>query len=450
MIDVPAQPAPGINLIGFLRAESGLGEVARRLGRAIERSGVPFAALDYGHTPSRREHPVPFATAAAAPYDTTILCLNANELPAFVETAGVELLARTHTIGVWFWETDVFREDDRRAFVYVDEIWVSSAYVRDAVAGGGADVPVLVMPVPVEAAETQVTPQDVSPEAPPGYVFLSLFDLVSSERKNPLDVVEAFRRAFEPGEGPTLVLKTINGRDRKPQLLAELTAAAAERSDIVVRDGYVSVPERDALIAGCDCFVSLHRSEGYGLTMAEAMALGKPVIATGYSGNLEFMDEGSAFLVPYELVPVPRGWWAHAPGAMWAQPDVDAAADAMSRVFADPDAARALGARAAASILGRNSLDRTATFVEGRFSVARSAVPSPQWAEQRRHVISAALQASRGPSLGAADHLGDGIVGALRRALLRALWPQLEDQHAFDVEVVDALARMKRSAGPDR
>jgi glycosyltransferase involved in cell wall biosynthesis len=449
VIDVAAQPAPGVNLIGFLRAESGLGEVARRLVGALERADLPFAAIDYTRTPSRREHPLTFETTTAAPYDTTVICLNADELPLFVERVGVDLLARTHIIGVWFWETSELRSSDRLALAYVDEVWAPSVYVRDVVERN-AGVPVLVVPIPVEPPPAPIGISRTDLGLPSGFMFLSLFDLVSAERKNPLDVVAAFTQAFPPGAGPTLLLKTINGRERKPHLLAELIAAAADRPDIVVRDGYVSVEERDALVASCDCLVSLHRSEGYGLTMAEAMAFGKPVIATGYSGNLEFMDTGSSYLVPYELVPVPTDWWAHVPGSVWAQPDVGAAADAMRRVYSDPERARRIGARSGAALLDRHSVERAAEFMRERFAAARATIPSGPWVEQRRHVLRAALQVSHGPALGAAEQCAGGLEGRLQRALLRALWPYLEDQHAFDVEVVDALARMQRSSPASR
>jgi glycosyltransferase involved in cell wall biosynthesis len=328
VIEVPSNPAPGVNLIGYLEAESGLGEVARRLGHGLERAGLPFAAIPYRKTPSRQEHEVAFQVASAAPYDTNLICLNADELPALVDDVGVELFFRRSSIGVWFWETNVFRATDRQALLFLDEVWVLSEYVREAISRE-SDIPVVVAPLPIEPPPAPTaTRADLG--LPPGFLFLFVFDFVSAERKNPLGVVEAFTRAFAPGEGPTLVLKSINGRERKPRQLEELRLAVAGRPDILVHDGYVSEAQRNAYIAACDCYVSLHRSEGLGLTMAEAMSYGKPVIATGYSGNLEFMDERVSHLVPYELVPVPEDWWAHATGAHWAEPDVDAATTAMT------------------------------------------------------------------------------------------------------------------------
>ena len=442
MIEVPDKPAPGVNLIGYLEAESGLGEVARRLGQGLRRAGVPFAAIPYRKTPSRQEHAVDFEVASTALYDTNLICLNADELPALVDDVGVELFFRRSSIGVWFWETNVFRAEDRQALLFLDEVWVLSEYVREAVSRE-SDVPVVVAPLPIEPPPAPTsTRADLG--LPPGFLFLFVFDFVSSERKNPLGVVEAFAKAFAPGEGPTLVLKSINGRERKPRQLEELQRAVADRADILVHDGYVSEAERDAYVAACDCFVSLHRSEGLGLTMAEAMSYGKPVIATGYSGNLEFMDERVSHLVPYELVPVPEGWWAHATGAHWAEPDVDAAATAMREVYRDQDAARALGERARSEILARFSAERAAGFLASRYEALRGQRGAPAETDLHMHVLRAAVAARKGADRGISAELGRRPTGLVRGLVVRALWPYLEERQRFDAEVVDALARLQR------
>ena len=129
-----------------------------------------------------------------------------------------------------------------------------------------------VVPVPVEPPPGPfLTRSELN--LPDRFTFLFVFDFWSGERKNPGAVVEAFTRAFGPDEGPILVLKSIHGRDWKPRQFARVEAVAEGRDDIVIRDGYVSANERDSYVAACDCYVSLHRSEGLGLTMAEAMAL---------------------------------------------------------------------------------------------------------------------------------------------------------------------------------
>ena len=220
------------------------------------------------------------------------------------------------------------------------------------------------------------------------------------------------------------------------------------RDDIVIRDGYVSANERDSYVAACDCYVSLHRSEGLGLTMAEAIACGKPVIATGYSGNLEFMDEANSYLVPYDLVDVPPSWWAHEPGATWAEPDVDAAAALMRRVWERPDEARALGERGRDALLERFSPRRTADFIEARLEEVRAsgAIDARASAHDARPAILRLRKVvGRDVGAGLAEDRGALPTSLVRRFLRRALWPYLADQQRVDTAVLDAVTSLQRS-----
>ena len=155
--------------------------------------------------------------------------------------------------------------------------------------------------------------------------------------RDSLGLIEAFTTAFVPGEGPVLVIKSINAGQRPAEAERLRLRAAAER-DVLLMENYLDTTERDALMALCDCYVSLHRSEGLGLTMAEAMAWGKPVIATGYSGNLQFMTDENSFLVPWVPAVIPAGAEPYPAGGTWADPDLDAAARMMRSVIEDPAA----------------------------------------------------------------------------------------------------------------
>ena len=167
-------------------------------------------------------------------------------------------------------------------------------------------------------------------------IFLFCFDLMSVlERKNPLGLVDAYRRAFGPEDGALLVLKIVNGDKCVPDLEA-LRLAVADRSDIMVIDEYYDAKHLAALMNAADCYVSLHRSEGFGLTMAESMALGKPVIATAYSGNMDFMSPETAYLVRWTKGSVPPDCAPYPIGANWAEPDLDEAARLLRRVFDTP------------------------------------------------------------------------------------------------------------------
>jgi glycosyltransferase involved in cell wall biosynthesis len=449
-LHIPEQPEPGVNLAGFLEVESGLGEVARRLAKVLASSDIPFAAIAYRGTLARRDHPLGLELAESAPYDINLISLSANDLMRFAVEVGMDFFARRYSIGVWFWETDVFSSAERAttsAARFLDEVWVASDYVRQAVAPQ-VDIPVHVVPVPVESPQGPFrTRSELS--VPEGFIFLYVFDFWSAERKNPWAVVEAFKRAFEPDEGPTLVLKSIHGRDWKPHQFERLAALVQGRPDILLRDGYVSAGERDSYIAACDCYVSLHRSEGLGLTMAEAMACGKPVIATGYSGNLEFMSEENSHLVPYRLVDIPDTWWAYAAGAQWAEPDVDAAAELMRRVWEDRAEAQALGSKARDDVLERFSPERTAAFVEDRFADvrARGAVQARASVHDARPALLEAYQELAAKGVGESLGYTRGLrpSSLLRRLLQRALWPYLADQRRFEKSVLMALTALQRS-----
>jgi len=443
---IPGRPKPGVNLVGFLEAESGLGEVARRLAAVFETTDIPLAPISYRGTLGRQRHPLELSLADDAPYDTNVICLSADDLTTFAGEVGSDFFAKRYSIGVWFWETNVFSSPERSATMFLDELWVASEYISQAVVGE-VDVPVHVVPVPAEPLAGPFRTR-AELELPERFTFLFVFDFWSGERKNPTAVVDAFTRAFAPGEGPILVLKSINGRDWKPHQLDRLLALAGGREDILLRDGYVSAEERDSYVAACDCYVSLHRSEGLGLTMAEAMACGKPVVATGYSGNLEFMSEENSYLVPYRLVNVPDTWWAHAPGARWAEPDVDAAARCLRTVWERQDEARAIGLRAQREIVERFKPERTREFVRDRLADARErgAVRARGSEHDARPPI---LEASRE----LAGEVGEGLArgggsppaSLVRRLLQRALWPYLEEQRRFETSVLDALVTLHRS-----
>jgi glycosyltransferase involved in cell wall biosynthesis len=146
-----------------------------------------------------------------------------------------------------------------------------------------------------------------------------------------------------------MVIKVVNAEQR-PHDHALLLSDARRHPDVHVLEGYLSPGEKNALIASCDCYVSLHRAEGFGLTLAEAMYFGRPVIATGYSGNLDFMDPDVSYLVEYDLTPIGSGSDPYPANGVWAEPDLDHAGRLMRKAVEHPEKARAIGERAAKAI----------------------------------------------------------------------------------------------------
>lgn len=357
---------PGIVVAGYLNAELGIGEGARLTVDAVAASGVPFTTVGYRATNSRQLHPFAVAGASARDLDTNVVVVNADQFAHFASEAGSSFFAGRYTIAQWAWELEEFPRQYWPVLDLVSEVWAVSEFARSAIAAV-TDKPVLAFPHPIVPPVVDDRIDRAALGLPEGFVFLFCFDLFSVlERKNPLGLIEAFCRAFEPGEGPTLVLKAINGAACVNEL-EHLRWATKGRKDIVLLDRYLDHDEQGALMALCDCYVSLHRSEGFGLTMAEAMALGKPVIATGYSGNLDFMDASTAYLVPATMASVPKGCDPYPAGAEWAEPDLDEAARLMRAVIEHPDEAAAVGERARQSVLANHSVERRAEFVRRRF-----------------------------------------------------------------------------------
>jgi len=220
----------------------------------------------------------------------------------------------------------------------VDEIWAGTQFIADAIRQK-ANVPVVVMPpmvMPPPVSRDRAWLASLLPEvARDEFVFLFQFDMASVPfRKNPDGVVAAFAKAFGPAESVRLVIKVLNG-EAAPELMASLREAAEGHRISFLTEALESV-DRFRLLASVDSFVSLHRSEGFGLSIAEAMAYGLPVLATGWSGNVDFTHAGNAALVPYDLV---RSEVAHGPyaaGTLWAEPRLEEAARLMRRVWIDP------------------------------------------------------------------------------------------------------------------
>jgi glycosyltransferase involved in cell wall biosynthesis len=345
----------GVNVAGFFTAELGVGEAARLLIAGLDAAEIPALPIQ-GHLapPSRQEAQFAHARPDEAAYPINIVCINGDGIPLFAREAGRSFFQDRYTIAMWWWEAGDPPSEWAAAYEFIDEVWVATQHIYDAIAPT-SPVPVVRMTLPVLMPQlAQRTRRELGfPEE--GFVFLYLHDYHSvAARKNPTGLIEAFRRAFPPGSGAKLVLKSINA-DTRPEEHERIVLAAGGHPDITLIDGYVSGAEKNAMIANCDCYVSLHRSEGFGLTVAEAMLLAKPVIATRYGGTQEFLNDENAYLVDWEPARIGEGAFPYPPDGVWAEPDLDQAAELMRRVLAEPGQARARGALAREEMLERHS-----------------------------------------------------------------------------------------------
>lgn len=371
MVRVARRPrSGGVNIVGPLLAENGAGERARLLHATLQFAGIPSSPIVYRVGPSRESHPFK-ATGDGAEYDINLVVVDAGYMHRFADDVGHDFFEGRYTVGVWTCETDTLPVEATWGVDLVDEIWTPSEFSARAFRDV-TDNTVTVMPHPIVAPPVPANITRMSFGLPGGFMFLSSFDHLSGlDRKNPLGLIEAYCEAFAEGDGAILVVKSTNGDlcrvDRE-----RLWAAAAERADVFVLDGYLDADARGGLLSLSDAYVSLHRATSFGLSISEAMALAKPVIATAYSGNLEYMTSANSSLVPFSFTLVGPDAEPHPADALWAEPDLEAAARGMYDVFSHPEETKANAAQARLDLGDSHSIAVRATLVDARLEAIRT------------------------------------------------------------------------------
>jgi glycosyltransferase involved in cell wall biosynthesis len=355
--------APGANIIGDWWATTGLAEAARRSATALIEANVSISVVNIPvvNVP-REEDRAPdwlWSLPHGRMHPVDIWYLNVNELYVVPDDELRPSGTDRYLIASWFWELPRIGPEFACQVDRIDEIWVGSRFVADTFRGH-THKPVVVIPCVIEPTPSpSVTRSDFGlPED--ACVFLFSLDANSFfARKNPWGTIRAFHEAFGPRErrgSARLVIKTVN-LDRHPRERARLVATLAQVDGILIED---DLPRDDmhALISLCDVYVSLHRSEGFGLGMAEAMYLGRPVIATAYSGNMDFTTETNSCLIGYRLRAIDAAENEYDPGLarvyeagqLWAEPNLEQAARWMRTLFERPTERQRIGASGAATI----------------------------------------------------------------------------------------------------
>jgi|SRR5215218_448396 len=435
----------GVNMAGYFRSVLGVGEHARLVLAGLQAAAVPVTAIGLVASGTEQVDDVPVsAPGDDAPHPINLISVNADVLPAFAAQMGHAFFQNRYSIGLWAWEVAPFPEHLTPAFDHVDEVWVLSEHVR-ATIQPLSPVPVLTVPLPIELPPC---PSRTRNELglPEDFLFLFAFDYDSVvERKNPLGLIEAFTKAFAPGEGASLVLKTLHG-DRHPEAHARVAAAAAGHPDVHLLEQVLPREEKDALMASCDCYVSLHRAEGFGITLAEAMWLGKPTIATGYSGNLDFMTPENSYLVDSRLTEIGPGNEPYPEDGEWAQPSVAHAAKLMREVFDHPERARAVGELGRRGIVGTRSPEAAGRELARRLVRVQSFSKSPLTRQRTiADTTRLAKQIKAGPTQGGPPSRVANAKSAARQALLRVIKPYAVHQQRVDTEMLTAIHTLDRA-----
>jgi glycosyltransferase involved in cell wall biosynthesis len=359
----------GVNLAGFFTGRFGVAASARAFADALTAAQVPHVLNKVISEFHGERHSTRLLFTSINPYAVNLIHVNPDMTEYFINSMtslihGPRYFNDRYNIGIWYWETSRFPTRWIPYFRFHDEIWAVSSFIVESLSKV-SPIPIIRMRFPL-FVNTSVIDLDARQRLglqDDECVFLFVFDFASTiQRKNPIGLVRAFGQAFDRNDRALLLLSHINSVV-DPHGLRILEEESAHLN-VKMLGKHLSEQEYLSLLATCDCYVSLHRSEGFGLPIAEAMYLGKPVIATAYGGNIDFMNVNNSFPLNYELVELERDYGLYEKGSVWAEPDIGRAGELMRWVYHNRELARGIGQRAASDI--RETMNPTLAAQEMR------------------------------------------------------------------------------------
>ena len=358
--------ANGVNYIGFIQGTFGLGQSCRLIAHALNNMSIPFTVYNYNllKTINHDDHTWDAKITNSLPYNINLFHLNAPELMHAYLNLGKSTWQNRYNIGYWLWELEQFPDEWLPALNLVDEVWTPAEFISTNLRKY-TDKPVftLTYPMVVDFSEKMNRQYFRLPENK--FLFLTMYDCNSTmARKNPIATINAFKIAFNQKRSDVgLVIKVNNPTESDLLIINEILEGY---SNIYLIAETMTKMEVNSLIYACDSLVSLHRAEGYGLPLAEAMALGRPVIGTNWSANTEFMSQKNSCLVDFSLVNLEQDFAMYKKGSRWAEADVDCAAQFMNRLVTDNNFYLKLAKQAKEDMIKNNSVFTASQAIEQR------------------------------------------------------------------------------------
>lgn len=360
----------GVNVISYIRAVMGVGEAARGNAKALKAANIPFGVYNFekGNPSKMEDFSFQYREISELVFDINILHINADHTPFVVKNLGQDFFSEKYTIGFWTWELPEFPDKWLSSFDLVNEVWVPSPFVNSSISEK-SPVPVITIPH-VLCAVKNVDVKKISNRAyfnipANSFVFLSMFDVHSIiERKNPLGSINAFKKAFKSDDfSVVLIIKVNNSNDDTLQLLDN---AIGDYKNILIISKHLTRAEIESLMCSIDCYLSLHRSEGFGLGPAEAMARGKVVVLTNWSGNTAYMTHENCIPISYSMEQIGKDFGTYEKHQYWASPDIDEASYKMKSLLSSPEMVRQIGEKARLTISQNFSPEKVGKLMKDR------------------------------------------------------------------------------------
>ena len=365
----PGKKPYGINVIGLVQAQMGLGQSCRLLADVLEASQIPYALYNFrlpASLMSAQEHGYDSRIREDLPYGINLIHINPDEMLLMYDRLPKNCWDDSYNIAFWLWELEEIPKSWEKYFPMLDEIWTPSEFISGNLRKV-TDLPVKTMPYCVTAKTDEKYDRDYFHLPKDRFLFLTMYDSNSTmERKNPMGAVNSFKKAFSPGDSRVgLVIKVNNAREEDLKILKE---GLRDYDNVYYITKTLEKDQVNTLIRDCDVFVSLHRAEGFGLVMAEAMLVGTPCIATNWSSNTEFMNDDVACMVDYSFTTLKEDYPPYKKGAVWADPDVDQAAGYMKKLLEDKKYYNGLAQRAKSYISRKLGMDQALEKVKRRMA----------------------------------------------------------------------------------